>query len=219
MAGPFALVLDEEREPDRVTFAIVPIDAFSGVVIAHGVRVGIVDQPAVRPIRNLSGMHVFLNIPDADRTVKVEAQPAGYFDAEVQVALPADPKDAAARLHVVALLPRPGYPFAENTTLVRGKLLKDGQAVAAWRITAQAAGSDGLFEARSDAAGAFVVPLRLPDPDETSSTPVDVDFKFPPGARAFTVPVRPGRTQSFRGPIDLDGTATPVLVDPRPRKD
>ena len=53
MARPFALVVDEVREPDRVAFAIVPIDAFSGAIVAHGVRVEIVDLPALRPIRSL----------------------------------------------------------------------------------------------------------------------------------------------------------------------
>ena len=219
MARPFPLVLDQLREPDRVAFAIVPIDAFSGAIVAHGVKVTIVGQPALRPIRNLSGMHVFLNIPDADRAVKVEAGAAGYFDSEVAVAPPADPDDDAARRHVVALLPRPGYPFAENTTLVRGVLVKDGQAVAGGRITAQPAGAVGLFEAQSDAGGAFVMPLRLPDPDDSASTPVNVSFKFPPESREFTVPVRPARTQSFKTPIDLDETVTPELVDPRPRSD
>ena len=227
MAGrPTLYITDEDpkapggagRQPDHVAFAIAPIDAFTGQIVRHGLRVRIQDTPAIRPVENQSGLFVFINIADALRVVRIEAEAAGYFDAEITVAPPPDPNDRRQRLHSAPLLPRPVRSFPDGTTLVRGKAVRAAEAIAGIQIEAEAA--DGFaFSSRTDAKGAFVVPLRLATEELVPSEPVEVTFTFTHEAleHEFTVPVRPGRAWSFAEPIDLATENVPPLVDPQPR--
>jgi hypothetical protein len=223
---PTVYVTDEDpkdpggpgRQPDRVAFAIAPIDAFTGRMVRHGLRVRIADMPTIRPVLNQSGLFVFINIDDAPRLVRLEAEAAGYFDAEIPVRPPADPADAGHRLHTARLLPRPDRSFADGTTLVRGLVVRDADGLEGVLVTAEETAQGGFaLTTRTDAKGAFVVPLRLATDETVPGEPVEVTFTFGTAGRAFDAEVLPGRAQSFAEPIDLEGTDVPPLVDPQPR--
>lgn len=120
---------------DDVVVALVPVDAFTGETLAGALRVSIEKQIGAnlrrlpdKPVRNATGMYVFLNrrnepplaspapLPAPPFQLAVEAEDAGYFDpAPVQVnAIPND------RRIVVTLHRRPGAKLDSATTSVDG---------------------------------------------------------------------------------------------------
>jgi hypothetical protein len=112
MARRFTIAFDEEWPEDKVLVAVAPIDAFTGRIVQQNVDASIEGLPD-RPIRNLSGLLVFLKPKpsaegdEADATVtrpnqekyriRVTAEAAGYFDPDpVEFERPGSDEDSAS---------------------------------------------------------------------------------------------------------------------------
>jgi hypothetical protein len=200
---------------DRVVFAVVPFDAFTGRIVDRGVEASVDGLPD-KPIRNRSGQLVFVNLPpQAAYSYRVSAANAGYFDPEGQP-LSFDPA-ADDRRRPIALLRRPEGDYGDATTLVRGVVHRAGAPVvgAAIALDPLEAGAPP-FETRSGAGGAFALPLRLPTlaPIE-AVVPVEVRITVGDGVgnRLFVRDVSGGRAHRFLAPLDLADSQQPVLEE------
>jgi hypothetical protein len=131
----FPIYFDDDPKLDRVSLAVMPMDAFSGRLVTSGVKASVVGQLA-RPIRNLSGQLVFINLPDEDTyRVNVDPSEAGYFaPPESEFPDPTDPDAGKKRRHLVRLIRRPDFPFEGTTTLIRGVVVRGKEPVEAARI-------------------------------------------------------------------------------------
>lgn len=209
---------DDPRIIDKVTFAVVPFDSFSGRVVGDGVRAsvnGLLD----RPIRNLSGHLVFINLPQqAAYVVTVDASDAGYFPPGAVTFPPSDPADAKARRLKVPLNRLPSFPYAEPTTLIRGVVVRGSGtgAVAVGGASIWVKPSANLrFETTSDKRGAFALPLsRRHVTGDLNPYPVELHLKEGGDARVLNVKISDGKSHSFKERIDLTGTNTPGFFDP-----
>ena len=225
----FPIVFDNEPRDntriDRVTVAVAPVDAFSGEIVRRSVTAKLKDPVTgeylpFKPIRNLSGLLVFINLDDQPNyTIEVDAGKAGYFKPVVSVFVPPQPADADQnRRHEVPLFRRPDFAFGEATTLVRGVIKRGPDGVEDARIWADPLlAGNPPFETQSGARGAFVLALRLPKlaPNNVPG-PVDVTLKFSEGAdqHEFVRPIDDGRTHIFEDPIDLGVKNTPNFIVP-----
>jgi hypothetical protein len=222
-AHSFPAYFDDNPRVDKVTFAVVPFDNFSGHVVASGVKAE-VDGLFDRPIRNLSGRLVFINLPQqAAYAVTIDASDAGYF-SPVKATFPManDPTAGAARRLVVPLMRRPDFPYAEATTLIRGVVVRGSGTgatpVSGASIWVEPEILDPLFnpflypqfKTTSDERGAFALPLthrrKHGDPPAQS---VELHLKQGNDARTLTVEVSDGKSHSFEEPIDLAGLNEP----------
>lgn len=214
MSPSFEYRLESNPLIDNVVFALAPINAFTGRVVAKEVKARI-DGLTNKPIRNLSGLLVFVNLPaQVSYQVHMTASDAGYLDPEVvTVTLP------LANLRVdVPLYRQPSATFDPDSTIVAGKVVRAGQDVPGARVWAELPGSVSIlipppvlqpFETRSDGRGAFALPLR-------AGGASSIKFRFRHGAdqRELDRAVIEGKFQSFEEPIDLVGTNSPPLVLP-----
>lgn len=225
MARRYAVAFDDDPPIDKVVFAVAPIDAFSGRVVLHGVDARIQGLPD-RPIRNRSGLLVFVNLPDRPKyTVHVTAEAAGYFDPALSDFVPESPAEVPLREQQrrldVLLLRRPTFAFDEQTTLVSGVVLRGDKSVEAAQIEAML--PQGVvprsttvvwgFRTSTDARGAFALALRLPPEVDSPGDPVPVIFQIKHGEheRQFEKEVKEGHRHVFQKPIDLSGNEDPEL--------
>jgi hypothetical protein len=225
-AHSFPAYFDDNPRVDNVTFAVVPFDNFSGRVVASGVKAE-VDGLFDRPIRNLSGRLVFINLPQqAAYAVTIDASDAGYF-SPVNAAFPPanDPGSTAARLLMVPLIRRPDFPYAEATTLIRG-VVERGSGKGATPVSGASIWAEPIldpvldpifnpilpprFKTTSDERGAFALPLtRHRKHGDPPAQPVELHLKQGNDARKLTVEVSDGKSHSFEEPIDLTGLNEP----------
>lgn len=207
---------DPPPTPDDVTLAVLPINGVTGEVVGYGVKARVVGLPH-QPIVNGSGLLVFINLPPSPNppkySVEVDATEAGFFGPKTVEFDPpgANDDDAEAKRRVPVLLtPRPEYPFPSGTTLVRGVLVRGTEIVPRARISAQPPLSSTPFETLSDERGTFALAIR-PHPD--APAPLQVDIHFEEGAGAPRIlqgrKLTPGRSHSFRDPVDLTGNNNP----------
>ncbi|WLA69186.1 hypothetical protein [Bradyrhizobium diazoefficiens] len=208
------IYFEDNPRIDDVAFAVVPYDSFSGRVVASGVKAtveGLLD----RPIRNLSGHLVFINLDQqAAYSVTIDASEAGYF-SPVKATFPSAANPAAARRLVVPLVRGPSYPYAEATTLIRGVVVRSGKAVLGASISIGPA-SGAQFKTTSDGRGVFALPLsRRREPDESPSKPYLVKLYLNQGddARTLDVMITEGQSHSFKEPIDLIEANEPKFFD------
>jgi hypothetical protein len=215
MTRRYPIILDLPARIDRVTFALAPTDGVTGAVVRSGVSASVKGLPN-RPIRNSSGLLVFVNLPDRPSyEIELDAREAGYFGPDSFVWEPPSGEPSPRQRQVDRLLqPRPDFPFRDSTTLVRGVVVRGGAAVADARIWARPAPDSGPFETRSTERGAFALALRLPplEPFE-DELPVDVEIHVEqgPDGRRLTRRLTNGRSHSFEAPIDLTGTNQPAF--------
>lgn len=115
-----------------------------------------------KPIKNLEGYYVFTNLPSGNYSVVVES--AYYFPREKNVNTAA--LEAKNPVIGLVLLPHPGYPFEENTPLLRA-VVKDssGKGVPGAAVQAVVLAPDEACKARisSTPANAGEEALRLTD--------------------------------------------------------
>jgi hypothetical protein len=216
----FPAYFDATPRVDKVTFAVVPFDTFSGRVVASGVKAK-VDGLFDRPIKNLSGRLVFINLPQqAAYAVSIDASDAGYFSPVNATFPPAgDPNSAAARRLMVPLIRRPDFPYAEATTLIRGVVVRGsgsgavpvpGASIRTGPIVIVSPILDPQFKTSSDERGAFALPLtRRRAHGDSETYLVTLHLKQGNNARTLTVEVSDGKSHSFEQPIDLTGTNVP----------
>jgi hypothetical protein len=199
---------------DRVVFALVPYDAFTGRAVTSGVDASVDGLPD-KPIRNRSGKLVFVNLPPQPAyDYRVAAGRAGYFDPDGQ---PLSFNAGDDRNCPIPLLRRPEADFGEAATLIRGVVHRAAIPVAGARISLDPLEAGAVpFETRSGAGGAFALPLRLPAiaPSETL-IPVEVRITVADGtgSRLFERDVMAGRSFRFLTPLDLGDAAQPVLEE------
>jgi hypothetical protein len=211
------IYFDDNPRIDSVTFAVVPFDSFSGRVVANGVKAA-VDGLLDRPIRNLSGHLVFINLPQqAAYAVTIDASDAGYFSQAPKTFPPNNPADAKARRLPVPLTRLPSFPYAEATTLIRGVVVRgSGTGAVPVRDASIWAEStpNSRFETASDERGAFALPLsRRRAHGEPGTYTVTLNLKQGNANRTLDVKISEGKSHSFKEPIDLTGTNTPEFFD------
>jgi hypothetical protein len=219
MPHSFPIEFDPPRI-DTVVLAVAPIDAFSGLIVTGKIKAA-VDGLKDRPIRNHSGLLVFLNLPVRPAyVVRLKAEDAGYFDPGPQTFFPPPAGSPASRKRVDMLLYRkPSSPLDPDTTAVAGMLfdgvapVNDGVVQAVMPPGTVAPGTSlRPFQTRTDASGSFVLPLRLPD--DAATGPVNMRFRFRRGLtqRTLVRPVNEGIFHSFEEPINLTGANSPALL-------
>jgi hypothetical protein len=220
MTHSFPIAFEAPPKIDAVTLAVVAFDVLSGQPVTRGVEARVTGLSA-RPIRNRSGLLVFVNLPaQATYEVQVTAALAGYFDPEPLIFTPPaanDPNIGPKRRLPVALRPRPDFAFLEGTTLIRGMLVRGGAPAAGAMVWAEPlAGGASPFTTTANGQGEFALPLRLPvlAPDEPEAAlDVVLHFKLGPDERVLTRPVRNGAIHRFAAPIDLSGGAAPDFLE------
>ncbi|MEY9418079.1 hypothetical protein ABIF69_004521 [Bradyrhizobium japonicum] len=232
----FPVYFDDNPPLDRVALAVVPMDAFSGQVVTSGVNASVVGQLA-RPIRNLSGQLVFINLPHQETyRVTVDPSDAGYFaPPESEFPDADDPEARRKRRHLVRLVRRPDFPFEGTTTLIRGVVMRGREPVEAARIWLDALikpgkpSPDGIpkpapraFETRSGDRGAFALSLTIPHVNDPRA---DVDVEKGTIKRTLhlqdgddrvdlEIEITDGKSHIFRKPIDLVGPNDPPYFEP-----
>ncbi|MDQ3773286.1 MAG: hypothetical protein M3461_02360 [Pseudomonadota bacterium] len=142
---------------------------------------------SAEPIAGLSGVYCFtdLGLPAGNYTAQVQprvADRALYFDGETEFALAVVPVPGQPLKRtpvVVELLPRPAYPFTDNATLARGRLVRasDGTGVERARIFLILEGVDRGRRGRTDERGEFVVFFPPAAPEDNASAGLK-DLKF-----------------------------------------
>lgn len=164
MAGYRIVESSVNSRIDRVDIAVAAVDAFSGDAIFGGLAMsieGIVKQP----IRNLSGMWVFINLPErAQYQLNIDASSAGYFNPPT-IVIGAEDQPRVD----VALVRLPSASMNYEASYIAGTVkLSDQKSPAALvTITANFPEEDGntasVFRSFSDEKGAFLLPCRVPD--------------------------------------------------------
>jgi hypothetical protein len=211
---------------DVVTFAVAPMDAFSGRIVRSGVRAKVKGLPD-RPIRNLTGHLVFKNLPDQDKyTVVVDPTEAGYFAPE-DSDFPENADAGKTKLHLVRLMRRPEFPFESDVTLIRGVVVRGAgpgaevSGAAIWTgdlikptdpLFNPSAPKPLRFETRSGRGGAFALPLTLPHSNDgaTKAFPVTLHLQDGEDVRVLEdLQIKDGKPHSFCEPIDLTGRNMP----------
>jgi hypothetical protein len=190
--------------PDQLTrsvwVVVDPRDAATGERVAAPLLVRLRDV-AAQPILSRAGVYCFTDLNLAAAKYIVDVQPlagaqSSYFAAEKEFLLQVPPisgRPLERNPVSVDLFPRPAYPFADRTSLARGRLRKasDGASIQGADITLILAGSDKGRRGRTDERGDFVVffPPEPPDeapPDPPSAGPKTLKFRL-----EFTVAGRP----------------------------
>ena len=237
-------IIGFETDPpeDIVNFAVAPIDALTGRIVDRNITASITVEKEAResgilklpdkPIRNLSGLLVFVNLPEHPLYhVHVQARDAGYFDPDPKDFPPSDRQetsDPGDRFRLdFPLIPRPGFPFSDEVTLISGAVVRSDDGVAGARISAivpgSTAGVDQTFETRSDERGAFALAVRLPDlsanGDSENNEAVDfmIETKGDNGGWRLELELTglkifEGQSRAFKQAIDLANPGNPVLV-------
>jgi hypothetical protein len=182
--------------PDTLTrsvwVVVDPRDAVTGARVIAPLLVRLQDV-AAQPILSRAGVYCFTDLNLAPAKYVVEVQPraqaqSSYFGAEKEFLLQVPPvggKPLERNPVSVDLFPRPAYPFADLTSLARGRLRKasDGAPIEGADITLFLAGSDKGRRGRTDERGDFVVffPPEPPDeapPDPPSAGPKTLTFRL-----------------------------------------
>ena len=99
----------------RLSMAISLVDDYTGKQPDGKVKVFLKGKK-IKSIKNPSGYYLFLDLPEEEYIVRVEA--ARYFEVEIPVK-PAE-LDPLAPVVEVKLKPEPSYPFPPGATLIRG---------------------------------------------------------------------------------------------------
>jgi hypothetical protein len=142
---------------------------------------------SAEPIAGRSGVYCFtdLGLPAGNYTAQVQprvADRALYFDGETEFALAVVPVPGQPLQRTpvaVELLPRPAYPFIDNATLARGRLVRasDGTGVEHARIFLILEGVDRGRRGRTDERGELVVFFPPAAPEDNASAGLK-DLRF-----------------------------------------
>ena len=168
-----------------VWVVVDPRDAVTGNRVPVPLQVRLKDV-AAQPIANGSGVYCFTDLKLAAGNYVVQVEPlkadrSRYFDAEKPFALnpvpiPAQPLNR--NTVVVQLLPRSGYPFDSQTTLVRGRLVKASNSlpIANAQIFLIVDSVDQGLRGQTDERGEFVTFFPRTPPEDTAAAGLK-DFK------------------------------------------
>lgn len=234
MVSPNRAVHFDRTHFDDVVLAVIVLDSFTGQVITDGIRIHLEKQIGanvrrfpIKPVRNASGMQIYLNrrnqapfgspppIPLPPFQLIIEARDAGYFDP-LPIPVNALPND---RRLVLSLHRSPGIPLDAGTTSVDGVVVIGPARVENALIRAvfppvalPPNANPQPFETRTDKRGAFSLRLRLPG--AIVNTRLEVSRNGPP--LIFNRNLTEGVAYAFDGLIDLQPNApnnNPPLVE------
>ena len=111
------------RSVINLTFAVHPTDDFTGIEPLGNLSVGI-EKVGIEGTKNDCGYYLFLDLNDErEITISVQSEFGYYFDYKQTIDLSVLNQDPAFKKNPVievSLLPNTSYPFASNTTLVKG---------------------------------------------------------------------------------------------------
>jgi hypothetical protein len=187
MVPRYVVAFEDDSPEDVINFAVAPIDALTGRIVQRNISVTVVVPGSPeeseelmlpdKPVRNLSGMLVFINLPTHTKyRVSVFAKAAGYFDPdpiEFTPPEPDDPSDPRDRLRLDFLLfPLPDFDFIDEATVISGVVVRGEEKVEGAKISVEVIppalmrmrnkGTPKVFETRTDVRGAFALALMLP---------------------------------------------------------
>jgi len=219
---------------DHVVLAVIAVDAFNGRIITKGITAFIEKQIngnfkrfPIKPVRNISGMLVFINrtnqapldspsgLPGPPYRIVVNATAAGYFDPQpVMIAALPNDKKLLLKLHRL-----PSVALDTATTSISGVVINGAAAVAQAVIKSiyPAAilppnAQPDPFETQSDERGAFSLRMRLP----VSPADIQIEVSNNGQQRVFDRKLTEGKAYAFEFPIDLQGNNAnnnPLIVD------
>jgi hypothetical protein len=179
-------VFSPDRLERSVWVVVDPRDVVTGARALVPLRVRLKDVEA-EPLAGRSGVYCFtdLNLPAGGHTVQVQAlhgDRTRYFDAEqafVLEPIPVPGQPLKRNPVSVALLPRPAYPFAEQVTLARGRLVRssDGSGVDGAQIFLIVESVDQGLRGRTDERGEFVACFPPTTPEDNAAAGLK-DLKF-----------------------------------------
>jgi hypothetical protein len=104
----------------RLSLAVRLTDEYTGKTPIGSAAVYL-EGLEVKPVKNLSGYYLFLDLPAGEYRVLVET--AYYFAQDITVSLPLPDPDPVVE---IILKPGPSYPFSPGATLIRG-MVEDSQ--------------------------------------------------------------------------------------------
>jgi hypothetical protein len=201
-----AVLLPAETIQRSVLFAVELVDPVTGSFISAPATVSAAGL-ANGPVTSLSGRFVFLDQPGTPGTVRVDLHGLPYES------ISSPPPPAGQKLLRLTLRPTSAYPFDASATLLRGRLVDGGVAVAGAAIGVifvDAAAKNQALPARTDRFGGFAVLLRLDPTAVANADPVtaDVTLNF---TRNGTQKSRSGLRAAAGGKAAIDiATKTPV---------
>ena len=169
-----------------VWVVVDPRDAVTGSRVPVPLQVRLKDVVA-QPISSPAGVYCFTDLKLAAGNYVVQVQPlpsdrGRYFDAEKQFLLEPIPIPGQVLKRnpvLVELLPRTGYPFDSQTTLVRGRLVKASNAlpIEKAQVFLIVDSVDKGLRGQTDERGEFVAFFPRTPPEDTASAGLK-DFKF-----------------------------------------
>jgi hypothetical protein len=109
------IVFLDQKITTKVSFAVALKDEYTDKPPIGSTRVFIKEQER-RAIKNRSGYYVFLNLSEGEYKVQVESE---YYFRKEAIVKPSNLEPLNPVVSVI-LTPKPFYPFASGTTLIRG---------------------------------------------------------------------------------------------------
>ena len=217
----------EQERIDVVSLAISPVHALTRAMVREAMDVTVYGQVdgrrqklSDRPVRNLQGQVVFINLPELDAyEVNIEASAAGFFNVASRRLVVREAGEDVTLHHPITLHPLPHPPFPEGATTLGGVVIGagSGDPIAGATITVRLRGPlMGPWDVRSmtDALGRFAVSARIPiqpgddgRPDAVALT-LTVAVRGGP-ARDLDVTLIPGGYYAFKERIALPSSAEP----------
>lgn len=215
------IAFQDRSRTDRVTAVLVPIDRTTRRPVTSGVSAWLWDRSAdkrspFRLIKNLSGSFVLLNQPvDATYDFRIDPSSAGYQEP-VEVSF--NPKADGLR-RIVPLDRRTDYPFEDQSTLVRGMVVR-GDGASRTAIPGATVSvlpglelADDQVPSLTDKNGGFAVLAKLkPEVNDAPPAPLTVTLRFTPpsgSGRDIDVELKRFEANVFSKPIDLASGITP----------
>ena len=201
------VVLSGDTNVRQVSFAVELLDPVTGELVSAPATVT-ADGLAKAPVTNLSGRFVFLVVPGAVGTIRVDLHGLPYEP----ISSPPPPPGQLLRL---TLQPTPLYPFDLYATLLTGKLV-DGAAPAPGAVVgvtfADLTAKHQALPSRTDGLGAFAVLLRLDPTAVASADPVTADLTLN-FTRSGTTKSRPGLRAVAGGKTAIDAATKLPVTD------
>lgn len=106
-----------DRLITKLSIALLITDSFTGKVVSNAIKVSILENSKTA-YRNLSGYFIFTDLENGIYSVIIESEL--FFSITKQINISSlDPKNP---LVFIQLIPKPSYPFPENSTLIRGSV-------------------------------------------------------------------------------------------------
>lgn len=126
---------DEDIVPPHLSLAVWVTDEYTGSKPIGWIKIKVtLKERDIKVFRNLSGYYCFTNLDEGTYNITIESD--YYFPEKKSFVIPLpDPPhpsnlpDSENPVYKIILKPKPNYPFPENATLVRGKMVSNPASV------------------------------------------------------------------------------------------